>query len=78
MHTLPYREAELSEDSDEEMEVDPTSPTKTAPPKLPKHDLMITEEAKARTTFFKQTKSFPMFPCKEEKYKWDDYGETIR
>ena len=35
-------------------------------------------QAKARSSFFKQAKSYPMFPCKEEKVKWDDYGEPIR
>lgn len=73
------REAELSEDSDEEMEVDSTSvATSPVQSKAPRHDLMVVEEAKARSSFFKQAKSFPMFPCKEEKVKWDEYGEPIR
>ena len=77
--TLHHREAELSEDSDEEMEVDPASVAASqAQSKAPKHDLMVVEEAKARSSFFKQAKSFPMFPCKEEKVKWDEYGEAIR
>ena len=77
--SLNCREAELSEDSDEEMEVDPASvATSQAQNKTPKHDLMVVEEAKARSSFFKQAKSFPMFPCKEEKLKWDEYGEAIR
>ena len=61
------------------MEVDPsavaTSPVQN---KGPRHDLMVMEEAKARSSFFKQAKSFPMFPCKEDKVKWDEYGEPIR
>ena len=61
------------------MEVDPTSvATSPVQSKIPRHDLMVVEEAKARSSFFKQTKSFPMFPCKEEKVKWDEYGEAIR
>ena len=77
------REAELSEDSDEEMEVEPSSGSVATSPavqsKTPhRHDLMVLEEAKARSSFFKQAKSFPMFPCKEEKIKWDEYGEPIR
>ena len=31
-----------------------------------------------KSTFFKQARSYPMFPCHEEKIKWDDYGEFIR
>lgn len=73
----------MSEDSDEEMEVEPSSGSVATSPtvqsKTPhRHDLMVLEEAKARSSFFKQAKSFPMFPCKEEKIKWDEYGEPIR
>jgi hypothetical protein len=69
------------ESSDEEMEIGdhqatPTSPS--LPPRVPKHDLMMVEEAKARSSFFKQTKSYPMFPCHEDKTSWDEYGEAIR
>lgn len=32
----------------------------------------------SKSSFFKQAKSYPMFPCKEEKVKWDEYGEIIR
>ena len=31
-----------------------------------------------KSSFFKQAKSYPMFPCKEERVKWDEYGEIIR
>ena len=73
----------MPEDSDEEMEIEPSSGTVATSPtvqsKTPhRHDLMVLEEAKARSSFFKQAKSFPMFPCKEEKIKWDEYGEPIR
>ena len=45
-HTT-YREAKLSEDSDEEMETDPSAPNApSAPPKTPKHDLMMVEEVR--------------------------------
>ena len=57
------------------MEVDPS--TSSGPPKTPKHDLMM-EEGRAKSVFFKQAKSFPMFPFREEKLKWDEYGEPIR
>ncbi len=71
----PHREADLTEDSDEEMEVE--MPVFSGPPKTPKHDLMM-EEGKSKSSFFKQTKSFPMYPCREEKLRWDEYGEPIR
>ncbi len=68
----------MKEESDEEMEVDssaaPTAATPTS--KTPRHDLMM-DRGKTRNAFFKQTKSYPMFPCREDKIKWDDYGEPI-
>ena len=69
----------MKDQSDEEMEVESSSaPSATTPTsKAPRHDLMK-EEGKSRSTFFKTTKSYPMFPCREEKVKWDDYGEPIR
>eukprot|EP00731_Ephydatia_muelleri_P028304 Em0019g1177a len=73
------KETQVTEDSDEEMEVE-SSPASSSSkvPKTPKHDLMMVEEAKARSSFFKQAKFYPMFPSKEEKLKWDEYGEPIR
>ncbi|XP_023227191.1 cleavage and polyadenylation specificity factor subunit 2-like [Centruroides sculpturatus] len=70
-----FRELEVSdssEGSDDEMEVDGGGKTR--------HDLMINTEGKPRGGgFFKQAKkSYPMFPMREEKIKWDDYGEIIR
>lgn len=61
------------------MEVEPSGAPKATTPssKAPRHDLMK-EESKLHSTFFKQTKSYPMFPCREDKVKWDDYGEPIR
>ena len=69
----------MKEESDEEMEVDSSSAPTAATPtsKIPRHDLMM-DGGKTRNIFFKQTKSYPMFPCREEKIKWDDYGEPIR
>ncbi|XP_064403755.1 cleavage and polyadenylation specificity factor subunit 2-like [Halichondria panicea] len=69
------KDSELTEDSDEEMEVELSA--SFGPPKAPKHDLML-EEGKAKSIFFKQAKSFPMFPCREERPRWDEYGEPIR
>ena len=31
-----------------------------------------------KSSFFKQAKSYPMFPCKEDRVKWDEYGEIIK
>lgn len=70
-----HRDSELTEDSDEEMEVELSA--SSGPLKAPKHDLML-EEGKAKSIFFKQAKSFPMFPCREERPRWDEYGEPIR
>merc|ERR1712002_1257898 len=40
---------------------------------------MEAETGKKQTGFFKSNKSrYPMFPCIEEKIKYDDYGEIIR
>lgn len=73
----------MSDESDEEMEVEgvvlpttPTTPRLTFKP--PKHDLMMTDEGKARSSFFKQAKCFPMYHFKDDKLKWDEYGEPIR
>lgn len=44
------REAELSQDSDEEMEAESTVPTPGLPPKAPKHDLMMVEEVRNTVT----------------------------
>jgi cleavage and polyadenylation specificity factor subunit 2 len=63
-------ELESSSESEEEEE-DTTIRTR--------HDLMLVSESKQRAGFFKQAKkSYPMFPIREEKLKWDDYGEIIR
>ncbi|XP_046847920.1 cleavage and polyadenylation specificity factor subunit 2-like [Xenia sp. Carnegie-2017] len=44
-----------------------------------KHDLMMNDEKRGtKSSFFKQAKSYPMFPCKEERVKWDEYGEFIK
>eukprot|EP00112_Aurelia_sp_Birch-Aquarium-sp1_P022238 Seg62.8 transcript_id=Seg62.8/GoldUCD/mRNA.D3Y31 product="Cleavage and polyadenylation specificity factor subunit 2" protein_id=Seg62.8/GoldUCD/D3Y31 len=44
-----------------------------------KYDLMVSDDKlRAKGNFFKQAKAFPMFPFKEERLKWDDYGEIIR
>ena len=43
------------------------------------HDLMFGLEAKPKSgSFFKSAKkTYPMYPLREEKIKWDDYGEIV-
>jgi len=53
------------------------------PANLPsRHDLMFGMDLKAKPGsggFFKSAKkTYPMYPLKEEKIKWDDYGEIIK
>ncbi|KAL4238067.1 cleavage and polyadenylation specificity factor subunit 2 [Mactra antiquata] len=68
---------ESSDESDTEMEVDSALPV--AGTSKPKHDIIIKQEGKGRSGFFKQAKkSYPMFPYVEERMKWDEYGEVIR
>ena len=45
-----------------------------------KHDIVMKpESAKKQSGFFKSNKSrFPIYPCHEEKIKYDDYGEIAR
>ncbi|XP_035223144.1 cleavage and polyadenylation specificity factor subunit 2-like, partial [Stegodyphus dumicola] len=64
--------SDSSEESEDELEIDRGGNAR--------HDLMMKLEGKPRGGgFFKQAKkSYPMFPIKEEKIKWDDYGEIIK
>uniref|UniRef100_L7MA23 Cleavage and polyadenylation specificity factor subunit 2 n=1 Tax=Rhipicephalus pulchellus TaxID=72859 RepID=L7MA23_RHIPC len=61
--------SDSSEESEDDMDIDEKKPQPE-----PKG------EAKSKSMgFFKQAKkSYLMFPVKEEKIKWDDYGEIIR
>ncbi|XP_049786252.1 probable cleavage and polyadenylation specificity factor subunit 2 [Schistocerca cancellata] len=44
-----------------------------------RHDLLVKQETKVQTGFFKSSKKqHPMFPFSEEKVKFDEYGEIIR
>ncbi|XP_047109970.1 probable cleavage and polyadenylation specificity factor subunit 2 [Schistocerca piceifrons] len=44
-----------------------------------RHDLLVKQETKVQTGFFKSSKKqHPMFPFFEEKVKFDEYGEIIR
>jgi len=82
-HTSLVEEALDDEsDSDTEMEVVVKDPKLGIEKivKQVKHDiLMKPETGKRQTGFFKSNKSrYPMYPCHEEKIKYDDYGEIIR
>ncbi|KAL3873495.1 hypothetical protein ACJMK2_036605 [Sinanodonta woodiana] len=69
-------ESESSDESEEEMEIDGMSYPISS---KAKHDLMMKNEGKSRTGFFKQAKkSYPMFPFTEERIRWDEYGEIIK
>ncbi|KAL3288727.1 hypothetical protein HHI36_003162 [Cryptolaemus montrouzieri] len=44
-----------------------------------RHDIVIKQEGKISSGFFKVTKKqYPMYPFQEEKIKCDDYGEIIK
>jgi len=73
-------EAALDEESDSEDEIE-VSFTKAGDKSKPvKHDIVMKPDSvKKQTGFFKSNKSrYPMYPCHEEKIKYDDYGEIIR
>jgi len=46
----------------------------------PRHDLMYGMDVKSKSSgFFKSAKkTYPMYPLREEKLKWDDYGEAVK
>ncbi|GAB6020668.1 cleavage and polyadenylation specificity factor subunit 2 [Chamberlinius hualienensis] len=72
------QKSDVGEESSEESDDDLDQDVNHVCGKL-NHDLMMKSKGKSRGGFFKQAKkSYPMFPCKEEKIKWDDYGESIR
>jgi len=73
-------EAALDEESDSEDEME-VSFTKAGDKSKPvKHDIVMKPDSvKKQTGFFKSNKSrYPMYPCHDEKIKYDDYGEIIR
>jgi cleavage and polyadenylation specificity factor subunit 2 len=46
---------------------------------LGKHDILVKQEVKMKTGFFKSNKKqYPMYPFYEEKIKYDEYGEIIK
>lgn len=67
-----YREeAALSSESDDELEMSVVTKGR--------HDIVVKQEGKLSTSFFKTTKrTHPMFPFHEEKIKCDEYGEIIK
>jgi len=70
-HESVFKEESESEDEDDEKSA--LSMNKS------KYDLMLTDEKlRHKSSFFKQAKIHPMFPYKEERMKWDDYGEIIK
>lgn len=62
-------EAALSSESDDELEISV----------IGRHDIVVKQEGKLSTGFFKSIKKqHPMFPFHEDKIKCDEYGEIIR
>jgi len=78
VHSSLVEEA-LDDDSDSDTEMEVVTKPGEAKAKV-KHDIVMkAETGKKQTGFFKSNKSrYPMFPCVEEKIKYDDYGEIIR
>lgn len=69
--TYGFKMEEQESDSDDDIEMSIISKGR--------HDIVIKQEGKISSGFFKATKKqHPMFPFKEEKIKCDDYGEIIK
>jgi cleavage and polyadenylation specificity factor subunit 2 len=69
LHFASLSEEFSSDESDNEME-------QVA---LGKHDILVKQEVKMKTGFFKSNKKqYPMYPFYEEKIKYDEYGEIIK
>jgi len=78
LHTSMVEEA-LNESSDSDEDDMDTSTSKPGVQVKVKHDIVMKPEVKKQTGFFKSNKSrYPMFPFREEKTKYDEYGELIR
>lgn len=73
-------EAALDEESDSDTEMEVVINKVGDKAVKVKHDIVMKpESAKKQSGFFKSNKSrFPMYPCHEDKIKYDDYGEIIR
>ncbi|XP_049826787.1 probable cleavage and polyadenylation specificity factor subunit 2 isoform X2 [Aethina tumida] len=66
-----FRQDNGDSDSDDDIEMSVISKGR--------HDIVIKEEGKVSGGFFKVTKKqYPMYPFKEDKIKYDEYGEIIR
>jgi len=78
-HHSSLVEEALDDESDSDTEMEVVTKAGDPKPKV-KHDIVMkAETGKKQSGFFKSNKSrYPMFPCIEEKIKYDDYGEIIR
>lgn len=78
-HHSSLVEEALDDESDSDTEMEVVTKAGEPKPKV-KHDIVMkAETGKKQSGFFKSNKSrYPMFPCVEEKIKYDDYGEIIR
>ena len=78
-HHASLVEVALDDESDSDTEMEVVTKAGDAKAKV-KHDIVMKPETgKKQSGFFKSNKSkYPMYPCVEEKIKYDDYGEIIR
>merc|ERR1712025_1006252 len=78
-HHSSLVEEALDDESDSDTEMEVVTKAGEPKPKV-KHDIVMkVDSGKKQSGFFKSNKSrYPMFPCIEEKIKYDDYGEIIR
>jgi len=78
-HHSSLVEEALDDESDSDTEMEVVTKAGDAKAKV-KHDIVMkAETGKKQSGFFKSNKSkYPMYPCVEEKIKYDDYGEIIR
>lgn len=78
-HHASLVEEALDDESDSDTEMEVVTKAGDAKAKV-KHDIVMKPETgKKQSGFFKSNKSkYPMYPCVEEKIKYDDYGEIIR
>ncbi|KAF5272426.1 hypothetical protein FQA39_LY07894 [Lamprigera yunnana] len=66
-----HKDGEVESESDDDIEMSIISKGR--------HDIVIKQEGKVSTSFFKATKKqYPMFPFREEKIKFDEYGEIVK
>eukprot|EP00040_Diaphanoeca_grandis_P026591 m.149321 g.149321 ORF g.149321 m.149321 type:complete len:741 (+) comp30650_c0_seq1:204-2426(+) len=74
LEALAQEEAMQTDDLDDAHGSDDDDDSKV----LLRHDLMAPTSSKNDSGFFKQAKTFDMYPCVDDKINADEYGEIIR